>query len=67
MAVFLICLCLKNCLFMFVYTCRTERERGQYTVIVMCYKIYEGKEETMKSRYLGNNKEERIIIFIVWA
>lgn len=31
----------------------------------MWYEIYEGKEETIKHRYLGDDKEVEIIIFIV--
>lgn len=31
----------------------------------MWYEMYEGKEETNKSRYLENNKYMEVIIFIV--
>lgn len=62
--------------FLFVYACRTiclclymfarQRKRGeQYTVIVISYKIYEGREETIRSRYVGSNKDVEIIMSIV--
>lgn len=49
---------------MFKYVFRTERG-DKYTVIIMPYKMYEEKEETIESRYLGNNKEVEIIVFTV--
>lgn len=50
---------LQDCLCLCMLAELREREVNN-TLIVMWYKMHEGKEETIKSSYLDNNKE-------IWA